>query len=130
VDLQLYTYTEEGEVENDTVKVQLKATDSLPLLADGRTISFAVLRSDLEYWLEEWTPIILVVYDAVADNAYWLYLQAHFQQCADFDLTLVGETVTVRMSTDNVVNPDAIRQFARFKARVVQQFEGIRHETI
>ena len=130
VDLQLYTYTEEGEVENDTVKIQLKATDSLPLLADGVTIPFPIQRSDLEFWLAEWSPVILIVYDALADTAYWIYLQAHFQQRADFNLTLVGETVTVHLSAGNVVDLNAIRQFARFKAQVLHQFGGIRHDII
>lgn len=44
VDLLLYTYTEEGEVENETVKIQLKATDNLPLLKDEQTIAFPVAR--------------------------------------------------------------------------------------
>ncbi len=117
-------------MENDTVKIQLKATDSLPLLADGETISFAILRSDLEYWLAEWLPVILIVYDAMADTAYWLYLQAHFQQQADFNLTLVSETVNVHINTRNVVDPNAIRQFARFKAQILKQFEGMHHETL
>lgn len=118
-----------GDIENDTIKIQLKATDSLPLLADGETISFPIQRSDLEYWLAEWLPVILIIYDAMADAAYWLYLQAHFQQQVDFNLALVSETVNVHINTRNVVDPDAIRQFALFKARILQRFEGIRHET-
>jgi hypothetical protein len=48
---------------------------------------------------------------------------------AGFDLMLVGETVQVHLSRQNRVLPDAIRQFAGFKARVLQQFTGVIHET-
>jgi hypothetical protein len=39
-------------------------------------------------------------------------LQAYFQQQAEFDLIIVGETVNVHIRTTNVVDTDAIRQFA------------------
>lgn len=129
VDLLLYTYTEEGEFENESVKIQLKATDSLPLLKDEQTIAFPVLRADLEYWLEEWLPVILIVYDALADRAYWLYVQAYFQQQPNFDLALTGETVTLYLNRSNGVEPEAMRRFARFKMDVLRQIpRGIQYE--
>ena len=42
VDLLLYAYTHEDEIENETVKIQPKATDNLPLLQDGQTIAFPI----------------------------------------------------------------------------------------
>jgi hypothetical protein len=128
IDLLLYTYTDEGEVENDTVRFQLKATDNLPLLKDGQTISFAASRADLDFWLGEWLPVILVVYDALADVAYWVYIQEYFQQRPDFHLALVGETVTVHLSKENIVNTDAVRHFARFKHEAVRRYWGGRHD--
>jgi hypothetical protein len=77
-----------------------------------------------------WLPVILVVYDAVADAAYWLYLQAYFQQRVELNLTFVAETINIHISTANVVDLDAIRQFALFKARVLGQYEGFRHEIL
>ena len=64
VDLLLFTYNAEGEYENESVKVQLKATDNLPILRNGQTVAFPILRADLEHWLSEWLPFILVLYDA------------------------------------------------------------------
>lgn len=121
VDLLLYTYTEEGEVENETVKIQLKATDNLPLLKDAETIAFPIARADLEYWLGEWQPVILIVYDAQVDAAYWLYVQAYFQQRPDGARSLFGETVTVYLNKRDVVNTEAIRRFARYKADIMRQ---------
>ena len=39
IDMLLYTYTPEGEVENETVGIQLKATDHLLLSRDRQTIA-------------------------------------------------------------------------------------------
>lgn len=108
IDLLLYTYTEEGEVENEIIKIQMKATDSLPVLKDGRTIAFPVLRADLHYWLGEILPVIFVVYDAQADIAYWLYVQAYFQNLPDSGLTQVGETVTLYLSRSDIVDTEAV----------------------
>lgn len=121
VDLLLFTYNKDGEYENESVKIQLKATDNPTILKDGQTIAFPVLRADLEYWLDEWLPVILIVYDAIADRAYWLFVQAYFQQQSAFDLSLAGETVTLYIQQNSLVNEDAMRQFARYKAEILSQ---------
>ena len=45
-ELYLTTYDANGEPEDGEVRMQLKATDALPLLKDGQAISWKVLRSD------------------------------------------------------------------------------------
>jgi hypothetical protein len=77
LDLILWTYTEEGEVENGAVLIQVKATDRLTRAAGGREIVCRVSQKDLRYWAGQWMPVILVLYDAGADLAYWLYVQAY-----------------------------------------------------
>ncbi len=125
----LYTYSEEGEIENENINIQLKATEHLSLLQDGQTIPFLVDRADLEYWRYELFPVILIVYDAVNEIAYWTYIQAYFQQRQDFNLELVGTTYTIHIPRSQVVNLEAIRQFALFKAQVLLQIQGaIRNE--
>jgi hypothetical protein len=110
------------------VFLQLKATDALQRLADGRTIAFPVERAHLEFWLAEPMPVVLIVYDAPADVAYWLYVQAHFEGQQGFDLFAAGETVTVHLSTEHVVDETAMREFARFRDDVLRQMtEVIRH---
>ena len=121
VDLLLYTYTEQGEVENETVKIQLKATDHLTILQDGETITFSVERSDLEYWLGEWQPVILIIYDAQTDQAYWLYIQAYFESLTEISLSEIGTTFTVRLSKRRIVGTESIIQFARYKTEIIRQ---------
>ena len=82
----------------------------------------------LDYWLGEMMPVILILYDAQAEVAYWLYVQAYLQQQPDFSLTLLGETVTLYFDRSRTVQQDTIRQFAQFKAEVIRQWPGvIRH---
>jgi hypothetical protein len=50
-DLIMSTFKPSGEIEGGNVFFQVKATDSLPLLADHKTISWVVSRRDLRLWL-------------------------------------------------------------------------------
>ncbi len=128
IDLVLFTYDANGEIENGQVFIQLKATDSLRVLADQRTVSFSVERSDLELWLKEPMPCILVVYDAQTDVAYWVYVQAYFENLESFDLAQAGDTVTIHLRKENAIDQTAIRAFARYKDNVLNQVHGvIRH---
>lgn len=119
IDLLLYTYNDDGEIENEMVKIQLKATDTPLLRNEGQTVAFVVQRADLDYWLGERLPVMLIVYDASTDTAYWLHVQEYFREQGGFDLTMVGETITVYLNLSDVVNTDAMRQFARRKAAVL-----------
>ena len=97
LDLVLFTYDRYGEIENGQVFIQLKASDHLDLSAGRDTFPFQVKRADLEYWLREPWPVILVLYDARRDRAYWLYLQAYFEALG-LDIGLrPGRTATVRV---------------------------------
>jgi hypothetical protein len=128
IDLVIFTYDVNGEIENGQIYVQLKATDALRRIGDGSLIAFSLQRSDLELWLQEPMPWILMVYDAQDDLAYWLYIQSYFEHQFGFDLAQVGETITVYLPTRNILNQEAIRLFARYKANVLTQIQGvIRH---
>jgi hypothetical protein len=52
-DLIMSTFKPSGEIEGGNVFFQVKATDSLPLLTDHKTISWVVSRRDLRLWLNE-----------------------------------------------------------------------------
>ncbi len=129
IDLRLFTYDRHGEVESGEILLQLKATDHLRLMARGKFIAYRLDRPDLHSWLSEFQPVILVVYDAAADRASWLYVQAYFEKQPGFNLKRAGETVTVRIPISNVLDPSAIRTFARYRDRIRGQMEGkVTHE--
>ncbi|MEH1857910.1 MAG: hypothetical protein V7L21_07905 [Nostoc sp.] len=57
-----------------------------------------------------------------------LYIQAYFESFEGFDLSKVGDSLTVRLSKDNLLNRQAIKIFAKFKKDVLSQLQGvIRH---
>ncbi|WP_208344933.1 DUF4365 domain-containing protein, partial [Aetokthonos hydrillicola] len=127
-DLLIFTYDDQGEIENGQIYIQLKATDSLSILADQKTISFTLTHSDLELWLFEPMPCILIVYDAQDGQAYWLYLQAYFENLDEFDISKTRESITIRLPKANILNQEAIKKFAKFKNDVLSQLQGvIRH---
>jgi hypothetical protein len=109
LDLKMTTFGPGGVAENSTVGFQVKATDSLPLHADGTTIPIRVDARDLRYWLFEPSPVALVVYDATVDRAFWLDVQRYVRDNA-VDEDEVGDTVTLRIPVTNVFNPDAARE--------------------
>jgi hypothetical protein len=126
-DLAIFTYDAQGELESGYILVQLKATDRLRVLSDGKTISFPVRRADLASWLGELMPYILIVYDAPADVAYWLYIQEAFERRAGFSLEHAPATITVHVPVANVLTEDAVRHFARSRDAILRQVKGVIH---
>lgn len=127
IDLWIATYNQQGEVENGQIRVQLKATDDLKLVAGGKFISCRVVREDLSHWLLEPMPVILIVYDARADLAYWLYVQAYFAKRRDFQLHRIGADITVHIPRANVFNGDALDQLVGFRDKLLAQMTGVVH---
>lgn len=128
LDLNIYTFSDDGEVENGYVSVQLKSSDNPNYSADRQRVRVPLDRRDLASWLQEPWPVILVLYDAHLDKAYWLYVQRHFEQIEGFDPSAVGQTFAVQLPVANEVSVEALREFRNFKERVLAQAQSvIRH---
>ena len=126
-DLLLYTYDKHGEYENGDVRLQVKATDRLKRSAGGHAISCRIEGAHLRHWLREPMPVILIVYDANQDEAYWLYVQRHFEEHNRLRIGAAAVTMTVRIPVKNVLNEEAIRQFAGFRNSILIQARGVIH---
>jgi hypothetical protein len=72
LDLLVHTHSAEGELENGSVAMEIKATGFLRGVGDNQMVAKRVERAHLMHWLDEPEPVILVVYDVAADSAYWL----------------------------------------------------------
>jgi hypothetical protein len=114
-DLMMTSFNARGEIEAGSIFFQLKATDDLPLLADGKTISWVISRRDLLLWLDEACPVILVVYDGRRDRAYWLHVQDHFARWRSAELFLAGQTINVHLRLSARFNGRSIREIVRRK---------------
>lgn len=129
IDLEIITFDRVGQVEAGSVLLQVKATDRSRSRRKTTTVAFRLDRSDLVLWLAELRPVILIVYDARKDIAYWLYIQSYFQRLKGFSLFTAGQTVTIYLPTVNILTRAAVRRFARFRDAVVaQNKEVIRDE--
>ena len=127
IDMTVSFYDHRGQPQNGTVYLQLKATDNLRLRDNGNITTYKVDCRDLDYWLREPSPVILVVYDTINDRAYWLYVQAHFES-EIARLPSKGQKVfTVMIPTKNVVNQAAIRRFQGYNQDVIEQTGQIQH---
>lgn len=118
IDLYMETYGENGEVENDGVWFQLKATETIKL-TKRQTIPVRLEWRDLLYWLNEWRPGILVVYDATQDRAWWLHLQ-HALRAVRLKIgEPLAETITFHIPVKNILDEAAIREFAKLRDAAV-----------
>jgi hypothetical protein len=114
-DLTMTSFNAQGEIEAGIVYFQVKATDNLPLLADGKTISWVVSRRDLLLWLGEDFPVILVVYDAKRERGYWLHTQGYFGRYPHADLFLAGQTINVHLPVTRRLNRRSVRRIIQNK---------------
>lgn len=129
LDLILSTFTSLGEAEYGEIYLQVKSTDRLHLVAGGQAIAVRVDRADLFAWSRFLCPVILVVYDAQADTAYWLYIQAHLVRQPIHLSARSASSVTVHVPVVNVLDQAAIRTFARLRDRIHAQVGGrVQHE--
>lgn len=115
LDLNLFTFTPRGELEAGTIFVQVKGTEQIQWHRGQGRASFRLERLDLVGWLRQLLPVILIVYDATEDRAYWLHVQGHFAALPDFNLFAAGKKVTVHLDARQVLDPAAIRQFAALR---------------
>ncbi len=123
--LSTYDYSGGGDglFENELIYIQLKATDRPTLLADGETVALRVRREHLNLWRRAFLPVILVVYDASNDRAYWLHVQPYLRSSGS---GLMGDqgSVTAHIPRTNVLNEDAIEEFRRLKIECLRSVPG------
>jgi len=118
VDLLLFTYDKFGEVENREIRIQVKASESTRRLQRGNVVACRLEQKDVRFWTNELMPVILVVYDALEDLAYWLHVQAYFGALKEFRF---GRTVTVYVPRGNVFSEATVAKFRELRRDVLRQ---------
>jgi hypothetical protein len=126
LDLLLRTFNRRGEIENGDVRLQVKATDSIKVAADGDAIVVRLEWRDMVYWMNEPLQVILVVYDAKLNRAWWLYLNEALHEEGRKAPTTA--TLTVRIPLANVLDSNAVRRFRKFRDAALARTRGQRHE--
>jgi hypothetical protein len=123
LDALIKTYDARGEVENGLVWLQIKATDHARRFRRRGSIALRVQRKDLIHWLGEIYPVILTLYDATVDQAFWLHVQEEFRRGKVFALPRTGASLTVQVPRRSVVNQQAVREFQRRKSQDQRHWE-------
>ena len=117
-DLNIFTYNVEGEIETESIYIQVKATDVLRRSSQGSPIFFSLEVRDLLLWQQERLPVILVVYDAQQDRAFWLHVQGYFAQQPDITDRIY---VNVQIPIENILNVMALDHFKYLKEEAFNQ---------
>ena len=59
------TFTDTGEIENFHLVFQLKSTDVIQLSVINESFVFDLSKRDLELWLYNPSPVLLILFDAI-----------------------------------------------------------------
>jgi len=104
-DLTVRTF-KESRYESGPIYVQLKATDKLPLIAEEALISFAIGRDDIDLWQDELNTVILVIYDARLEKAYWLHARDYISATS---FAKDYKTVNVHIPISQIISEAAVQ---------------------
>jgi hypothetical protein len=117
IDAVIRTYSPQGEIENGSILVQLKAKHALKttrtrLSRRSTSYAFDADARDIRTWVESIEPVILVLFDARTRESYWLHVQA------------AAPKVSPRASSVRVHIPRA----NRLDAKAILKFQHLRNE--
>lgn len=121
LDLMMTTFNRRGEIENGDVRLQIKATDSIKTVADGAAVSVRMEWRDVVYYLNEAMPVILVIYDARCDCAWWVYLNETLREAGRGAIT---RSLTIRIPMENSLDKQAVRRFRKFRDAARREIGG------
>lgn len=129
IDVLVKTFDEEGYAENGEILIQLKASDGLSYSSDGSYIAFEIEVKHYNYWKEEPMPVFLILYDAVAARAYWIYVQESLSAGSGKRPAKRAKSMTLRVPVKNELTAGMIDYMRERKAAILQQLKGqIQHE--
>lgn len=119
IDLSVFTFGDAGVAESGQFLVQVKSTDSPDRDESSMTIRFWVERAHLLRWLDEADPVVLVVYDAAQDVAYWLHVQEYLPNRPRSRISEFSTTLTLRIPIAQLLTPEAVDIIRARKNRLV-----------
>ncbi len=118
-DLNMKTYDAEGYVEPGSVYFQLKASETLP--RSGTDVVYDLDVRDVNLWLLEPLPVVLVLYEASRRRAYWLHVQAYFSERPARRPRSRAKTVRVRVPPRQKLTVRAVARMREIKQAALDQ---------
>lgn len=111
-DGMIETFNELGERQNQLFMVQLKSTDVIQQSPQNNGFIVDLSRQDLELWLENDFPVLLVLYDAQKEVAYFTDLQTYFNE-NKLSLSNVRKFVRIYLPPQSIFNTIAIQELQK-----------------
>jgi hypothetical protein len=109
-DGMIHTFDSNGESDNGMILFQLKSTDNIKFDKSQKMAKFDLSKRDLELWLLCKLTVLLVLYDAQTEIAYYIDLQDYFNENRIL-LKDVVKYVRVNIPTNNIVTPNVFLSF-------------------
>ena len=111
-DGMINTFDEIGQIDNLSFLVQLKSTDFIELSPQKAGFIVDLSKRDLELWLRSKSPVLLILYDAQGDIAYFVDLQTYFNENRLL-LKNVRKFVRIFIPTKSVFNSSAVKELQK-----------------
>jgi hypothetical protein len=111
----IQTFNDNGEIEPNSILLQLKSTDNINFSKKKETsITFDLSIRDLELWLLSKEMMLLVVYDAQVDKAFFVELKDYFSENREA-LQNARKFVRIFIPKKNVLTPKSIKMLRTIK---------------
>jgi Domain of unknown function (DUF4365) len=107
------TFNERGEVENLYIFFQLKSTDNMNYSVKRNAFVFDLSKRDLELWLYNPNPVLILLYDAKNDKTYFADLQAYFKKNKAI-LKEVRKFVRIYVPSESIFNTTSVQELRKF----------------
>lgn len=124
LDAEIRTFTGNGEPETGTILVQIKSTDNIKELPKRNRFAFDLSKKDLEFWLREIVPVILLLYDAKEDVGYYINLQEYFRK-EGLLLEKINKFIRVYIPKDNKFTVKAVSKLRDTKNQIYGNFTNL-----
>jgi hypothetical protein len=113
-DGEIHTFDADGFYEIGYALFQLKSTDKITFSKSKNAVVFDLSKRDLELWLYETAPVLVILYDAKADKSYFVELQAYFKN-NKIGLQNVRKFVRIYMPIENIFDISAVQLVRNLK---------------
>lgn len=90
IDGYIQTFMPTGEIYRKTIDFQLKSTDNIQYVEKMQSHAFDLSIVDLEFWLSKKEQVLLILYDAQKDIAYYIDLAIYFEKIGKVSQKLIN----------------------------------------
>ena len=116
-DASISTFDDRGELEPENILIQVKATEHSKFSKKHQGYELALDTRDIELWLEEVWPVLLIFYDGVKDLGYFIELHEYFKENR-LVLEELNKTKTIFISPKNVFRPQTVKEYRNKKNQI------------